>query len=324
MTAEVYLIHAREKRKHMDNFTNKIKIITESNDEFIEFFEREKLPDLQITDNNSEANIVLASPPKIAPTLDSFTQLEWVQSAFAGIDALMDPALNQDYDLTNVKDIFGPQIAEYVLGYTIEHFRHWNRYKEQQAKKIWQPHDYRTITEKKMLILGTGSIGNYLAKTAAAFGVYTIGINSTGIPPKESAFNEIVHKEQLFSHLKEANIIVSTLPKTPSTTGTFNHDFFSHCHQALFFNVGRGDAVVTDSLLQALKDGSVKHAYLDVFINEPISQQCPYWHHPNVTVTPHIAANSFPEQVFEVFKTNYLLWRDGFQLQNRIDFDKGY
>jgi len=308
----------------MDNFTNKIKIITESNDEFIKLLKQAKLPDLLVTDDNSEANIILASPPIVAPILDSFTQVEWIQSMYAGVDALINPALNQDYELTNVKDIFGPQIAEYVLGYTIEHFRHWDRYKEQQTQKIWQPHQYRTISDKKMLILGTGSIGNHLAKAAAAFGVHTIGINRTGIPPKESAFNEIVHIEQLFSCLNEADILVSTLPKTPATTGLFNQTLFSHCKEILFFNVGRGDAVVTNDLLEALENGSVKHAYLDVFINEPISQECPYWHNPNVTVTPHIAASSFPEQVFEIFKTNYLLWRDGFQLQNRIDFDKGY
>lgn len=323
-TAEVYLIRAREKRKHMDNFTNKVKIITEYDEEFHQLFNQAGLPDLQLTENSHEANILLASPPKIAGALDSFTQLEWVQSMYAGVDALMEPGLNQDYELTNVKGIFGPQIAEYVLGYTIEHFRHWNRYKSQQQDKIWQPHRYRTINNKCMFIMGTGSIGNYLAKTAAAFGVHTVGVNRTGIPPKQSAFSEVLHIEQLHSQLSRADILISTLPKTDLTTGIYNQQLFSHCSEVLFFNVGRGDAVVTDDLLEALNNGSVKHAYLDVFINEPISQQCPYWHNPNVTVTPHIAANSFPELVFDIFKENYLLWRDGFQLKNRIDFDKGY
>lgn len=308
----------------MDNFTNKIKIITEYDQEFLTLLEQANLPDLVVTQESDEANILLASPPKIASKLEEFTQLEWIQSMYAGVDALTDPALNQDYELTNVKGIFGPQIAEYVLGYTIEHFRHWNRYKDQQANKIWQPHRYRTISDKKMYILGTGSIGNHLAKTASAFGVHTVGINRTGIPPKSSYFHEIVHIEQLYSQLHHADILVSTLPKTPATTGLFNQSLFSHCRDVLFFNVGRGDAVVTEDLLQALESGAVKHAFLDVFINEPISSQCPYWEHPAITVTPHIAANSFPELVFETFKENYSLWRDGFQLVNRIDFDKGY
>lgn len=308
----------------MDNFTNKVKIITEYDSEFQSLFEKANLPDLVLTQQNSEANIVLASPPKIASSLDSFSNLEWVQSMYAGIDALTEPSLNKNYLLTNVKGIFGPQIAEYVLGYTIEHFRHWGKYRSQQKEQVWLPHRYRTISEKKMFILGTGSIGNHLAKTAAAFGVHTIGVNRTGIPPKSSFFDHIVHIEQLSSQLNQADILVSTLPKTPETTGMFNNALFSHCQDILFFNVGRGDSVVTEDLLSALKLGHVKHAYLDVFINEPISQQCPYWQHPNVTITPHIAANSFPDLVFDIFKENYLLWRDGFQLKNQIDFDKGY
>lgn len=323
-TAEVYLIKGEGKRKHMDNFTNKVKIITEYDNEFHTLITQAELPDLVITDKGCDANILLASPPKIASNLDSFPQVEWIQSMYAGVDALTDSSLNQDYQLTNVKGIFGPQIAEYVLGYTIEHFRHWNLYRQQQAEKVWQPHRYRTISGKQMFIFGTGSIGNHLAKTAKAFGVHTIGINRTGIPPKESAFDEVVHIEQVNSQLSRADIIVSTLPKTAATTGLFNKSLFEHCKDVLFFNVGRGDAVVTEHLLAALDNGSVQHAYLDVFINEPISQQCPYWQHSSVTVTPHIAANSFPELVFEIFKENYLLWRDGFQLNNRIDFDKGY
>lgn len=323
-TAEVYLIKGEGKRKHMDNFTNKVKIITEYDQEFHTLISQADLPDLAITEENSEANILLASPPKIASILDSFPQLEWVQSMYAGVDALTHSFQDPDYLLTNVKGIFGPQIAEYVLGYTIEHFRHWDLYRQQQSEKVWQPHRYRTINGKQMFIFGTGSIGNHLAKTAAAFGVHTIGVNRTGIPPKESAFNEVVHIEQVNEQLKRADIVVSTLPKTTATTGLFNQSIFEHCTKALFFNVGRGDAVVTEDLLAALDNGVIQHAYLDVFINEPISQQCPYWHHPSVTVTPHIAANSFPELVFEIFKQNYLLWRDGFQLNNRIDFDKGY
>ncbi|WP_375751765.1 D-2-hydroxyacid dehydrogenase [Vibrio sp. HN007] len=308
----------------MDNFSNKLRILTQTDSKYLDLFHKANLPDLELTKNNEEADIVLAAPPVLAGCLEEFTNISWVQSTYAGVDPLMKEGLRQDYDLTNVKGIFGQQISEYVLGYTISYFRHFNTYKSQQQDKLWKPHSYSTLAEKKMVILGTGALGNYLAKSASALNLHTIGVNRTGIPPKESAFSEVVHIEQLKSRLAEADIIVSTLPSTPQTAGMFDTNFFACCKSALFFNVGRGDSVVTEALLNALDKERIEHAFLDVFINEPISQQCPYWHNPKVTVTPHIAAYSFPEQVFEIFKENYLLWRDGFQLKNRIDFEKGY
>lgn len=308
----------------MDNFINRVKIATEYNDKYIEMLNKARLPNLEITEENSEANIILGSPPLVAPIINEFASLEWMQSAYAGVDALTESSLRQDYQLTNVKGIFGEQISEYVLGYTIAHFRHFDKYKQQQSDKNWQPHSYQTLTRKKILIFGTGTIGNYLASTASALGLHTIGVNRTGIPPKESAFKEVVHIEQVTEILNCIEIIVSTLPNTVQTEGMFNQAFFSRCKQALFFNVGRGASVHTDSLLEALEKDNIRHAFLDVFINEPISQSCPYWHNPKVTITPHIAACSFPEQVFEIFKDNYLRWYDGFNLINTIDFNKGY
>ncbi len=327
LTAEVYLILRREKSKHMNNSTNKLKILTQlaqTDKLYSKLFEDASLPGLELTDNHAEANIILAAPPVLAACLNEFPHLDWVQSIYAGVDSLMAPDLRQDYQLTNVKGIFGQQISEYVLGYIIQHFRHLNIYRDQQQDKLWKPHFYQTLAGKKLLILGTGALGNYMARTAAAFHLQTIGINRTGIPPKDSAFNEVVHSEQVHTYLPEADIVVSTLPATPETENMFNADFFSACQQVLFFNVGRGNSVDTSALLDALDQDQVEHAFLDVFINEPISQQCPYWHHPKVTVTPHIAAYSFPEQVFEIFKDNYLRWHDGFQLQYQVDFSKGY
>lgn len=320
----MYLIQLWEKSKDMDNFNYKVRIITEYDNDYRTMLLQAQLPDLEITENNQDADIVIGSPPLVAPILDKFENLTWLQSCYAGVDALTKPELRQDYDLTNVKGIFGQQIAEYVLGHTINYFRHFNQYKQQQSEKCWQPHHYRTTADKLMVILGTGSIGNHLAKTAAAFNISTIGINTTGIPPKDSGFDQIAHIEQVTDYLAQADIIVSTLPSTERTVEIFNHNFFAHCSKALFFNVGRGDAVHTPSLLEALEKDYIAHAFLDVFINEPISDACPYWHNPKVTVTPHIAACSFPEQVIEIFTENYLRWRDGFQLIYRINFDSGY
>ncbi|MBY6199660.1 D-2-hydroxyacid dehydrogenase [Vibrio hangzhouensis] len=303
---------------------HRLALVTEDNDKYRPLISAKALPELEMVDNIRDATILLAAPPKLAGELSKATQVEWVQSTYAGVDALLNSPQPKQYQLTNVKGIFGQQISEYVLGYTISYFRHFDLYKAQQAKRDWQPHFYQSLIGRRMAIFGTGAIGGHLANTVRGLGIIPVGINRTGIPPRQSKFAETYHINEAHGALEHADIIVNTLPNTPQTEGIFNEALFSRCKGALFFNVGRGKTVDSNALIAALEQGHVAHAFLDVFVNEPISQECPYWHHPNVTVTPHVAAISFPEQVVEIFAENYARWRDGFQLQNLIDFEKGY
>lgn len=308
----------------MAEATHKVKIVTKHEAEFTQLLSEMRLPGLEITQSISEATILLASPSTLSKELHLYPNVQWVQSVAAGVNQLMDDTLPKHYQLTNIKDIFGPQIAEYVLGYCIARFRHFNEYQEQQAQKVWKPLEYQTLLDKKMVILGTGSIGNHLAKAASVFGFTTMGVNTKGIPPKNSEFDCVYHVDELARILANADVVVSTLPSTNATHQLLNADFFEACEQVLLFNVGRGEVIDTSALLSALSEGKVAHAYLDVFINEPISQECPYWHHPDVTVTPHVAAYSFPKQVLETFEKNYLKWINDEPLVNVIDFQKGY
>ena len=308
----------------MNNFTNKLYILTEHDDTYTQLIVKRDLPDLEITTNPELAEIVLASPPLIAERLDEFKHLDWVQSTYAGINKLTQPNLRQDYTLTNVKGIFGPAIAEYVLGYTISHFRHFTHYHQQQQQRNWQPQLYTSLADKTMVILGTGSIGSHLAKAASAFAIHTIGVNRTGIPSKQETFKDTFHINELEAALKQADIVVNTLPSTDETYQLLNQITLSYCSNVLLFNVGRGESVDNKALLLAIKNKWVEHAFLDVFECEPLTQEHPFWKLPQVTITPHIAALSEPRQVVEIFANNYQQWRDGFTLNHTIDFDKGY
>ncbi|WP_199481064.1 D-2-hydroxyacid dehydrogenase [Vibrio owensii] len=303
---------------------NQIFLLSEHRDTYETLLAEKNLPDLAITNKPQDAQIVLADPPLLSQRLDEFSQLEWVQSTFAGVNALMVPNLRRDYALTNVRGIFGPLIAEYVIGYSIAHFRHFMQYHQQQQSKQWQPHLYTSLQSKTMVILGTGSIGSHLGKTAQLMGMKAIGINRTGIPTSGGEFNQTFHINELASTFHQADIVVNTLPSTPETQRLLNSEVLSHLNQALLFNVGRGDVIDDAGLLLALKNRWVEHAFLDVFEQEPLSPQHPFWKLQQVTITPHIAALSFPEQVIDIFADNYLSWRDGFSLNNQVDFDKGY
>ncbi|WP_237363657.1 D-2-hydroxyacid dehydrogenase [Vibrio marisflavi] len=303
---------------------NKVYLLTHNNDQYVQLLQNLPLPGLEIVDDKKEANIVIGAPPLAAKCLNEFTSLEWLQSTYAGIETLVQPELRQDYLLTNIKGIFGQFISEYVIGYCIQHYRHFPQYQDQQNKRDWQPHSYTSLLDKKMVILGTGSIGNYLAKAATAMGFTVSGVNRTGIPAKDSAFDSLYHINEIHSVLKGADVIVNTLPETSNTLGLLDKELFSNCQKVLFFNVGRGSTVNEDELIECIEAQYIEHAFLDVFTHEPLSQEHPYWSHDSITVTPHIAATSFPRDVIETFKVNYDRWCHGFSLENIVNFDKGY
>lgn len=318
------MITNREKSKAMNNFTHRVYLLTEDNDQYRHLLEQASLPHLAITEQPSEANILIASPPKAAKRIQDFAHVEWIQSIYAGVDALI-PALNQfDGQLTNVKGIFGQQIAEYVIGYSISHFRHFNHYRQQQSQAEWSPLPYSSLTDKKVVILGTGSIGAHLAQAVKSLSMQPIGVNRSGIPAKHSPFTAIYHIQELATALAQADIVVNTLPNTAHTQQILNQSSLAACQKALLFNVGRGSAIDELGLLNAIESGAIEHAFLDVFEQEPLSSNHPFWSHPKITVTPHIAALSFPEQVVDIFTDNYQRWRDGFELVNQIDLEKGY
>ncbi|NOH70519.1 D-2-hydroxyacid dehydrogenase [Vibrio pectenicida] len=307
----------------MKKMTNKVYLLTEHNEVYQKLMAELDLPELEITDKPCEASILLASPPLAVHILDDFPSLEWIQSVYAGVDALASTT-SDNFLLTNVKGIFGQQISEYVFGYLIQHFRHLPHYREAQCHSRWQPKNYSTLDGLTMLTLGTGSIASHLAKVAQAFGIKIIGINRSGIPAINSPFDETYHIQELNSVLRRTDIIVNTLPSTPQTYHILNENSLSQCTSALLFNVGRGNAVCENGLIGALQNRSVQHAFLDVFEQEPLDESNPIWHHPNITITPHIAALSFPDKVIGIFAENYQRWRDGFALINQVDLTKGY
>ncbi|PSU45543.1 D-2-hydroxyacid dehydrogenase [Photobacterium frigidiphilum] len=302
---------------------NKVLIVSRQQATYHQLIKQAQLPHLEITNDPKQASIILADPPKIARQLDSYPALRWLQSTFAGIDALIKPELRQDYQLTNIRGHFGQLIAEYVIGLTLNYTRHFSLYHTQQHAGVWLPQPYCSLTSQTMVILGTGSIGSHLAQVASALGIKVIGVNRSGISDTV-AFDQVYSLSNLTDALAKATIVVSTLPATLNTDQLLNAGTLAHCNHVLLFNVGRGNAVCEHGLLDALEKNSVQHAFLDVFNQEPLAQNHPFWEHDKITVTPHIAAESFPEQVFDIFQGNYLRFIANQPLHCKVDFDKGY
>lgn len=272
------------------------------------------------------APVLLAQPDFVAAHLQHARQLRWLQSTWAGVEPLVARGMRADYQLTGVKGLFGPLISEYVFGGLLALTRHFPDYRRQQSHRQWQPIAYQGLAGRTLVIVGLGSIGSHLARTARAFGMQVLGVNRSGAARSEEAAVDAVYGvEQMAAALARADVVVLTLPATPATRGLADAAFFNALKPgAVLINVGRGALVDEPALLAALDAGQVSHAMLDVFNQEPLPAAHGFWARADITVTPHVAAVTFADDIAGIFVDNYQRWQRGEALQYGVDFARGY
>lgn len=311
---------------------NKLLILAEDARDYAPIVTEAALPQLEIVSASgceealamiADCNILLGQPRLIGPVLQYANQLKWVQSSWAGVESLCTPDLRRDYVLTGVKDIFGPMISEYVLTYLFALERRIFEMRDNQFKKHWQPKPHRQSKDITLGIIGLGSIGKYLACSAKDFGLKVIGLNRSGDTCE--GVDRVFTEASIEQFLAEVDYLVLILPDTPKTRHFVNADLLAMMKSsAVLINVGRGSIVNENDLVTALQDGQIGAAVLDVFETEPLPAQSPLWGLPNVYVTPHFAAASFPEDVVAIFVENYGKFIQDRPLLHMIDFDRGY
>ncbi|WP_298443720.1 D-2-hydroxyacid dehydrogenase [uncultured Ferrimonas sp.] len=269
------------------------------------------------------ADVWLAEPALAAKALQQGHRPRWIASVYAGVDALLQSGIEADYQLTNVREVFGPLMTEYVFAQLLSRLRQLPRYAEAQQQQQWRPKGYGSLAQQTLVLVGTGNIGQCIAKAANAFGMTVIGVNTDG--RDIDGFQRCYPSNQLHQALAQGDAVVSILPSTSATEKRFDASAFAAMKaEAGFINVGRGSAVDTNALTAALTEQRLAFAVLDVFEQEPLPSSSPLWHCPNLTITPHIAAASFPEQVASQFIDNLQRDRQGEPLWHLVDKQKGY
>jgi phosphoglycerate dehydrogenase-like enzyme len=194
---------------------------------------------------------------------------------------------------------------------------------EDQKNKIWDESETGTLLGKTIGLLGVGSIGAEVARAAKFFGMnvrgYTMGSETS------KHVDTYYHGENLLEFASGLDYLVSILPNTVDTRKIVNTDLLNALPpHALVINVGRGQAVDESALIEALNRNKIAGAVLDVFEQEPLPKDHPFWTTPNLLMTFHTAAPSLPEDITEVFIENYLLYVEGKPLKYQVDFEKGY
>lgn len=266
--------------------------------------------------------LLFGSPAMIAEVLDDMPTVDWVQSSWAGVTPLIEAA-RRDYRLTGVKNVFGPQMAEYVLGHLLAHELKILDRRQAQSEKRWWRENSGTLGDKHLCILGTGSIGSAIATAAKVFDVRVTGVNRSGRPV--DGFDETLAVDELGAALPSVDYLVSTLPDTPATTHLLDATMLARLpRHAVFINVGRANVIDHDALADALDDSRLAAAILDVFDEEPLPAESRLWATRNLTVTAHIAAVSHPLLIVPVFVDNYARYLRGDALKYEIEFARGY
>lgn len=289
------------------------------------FLSKDDIPDEA---DLADVSIVIGNPRR--RLLSSMKNLKWLQLESAGANLYVTPGLlPEGCVLTNATGCFGLAISEYMIGMVLSMLLHLPDYYRNQAENVWQNQGpVHSIYGSTALAVGLGDIGGEFAKRYRALGGKVIGIRRSN-RNKPDYVDELYMMDQLDEVLPRADVVALSLPETPETHKLFGKKKFSRMKPgALFLNVGRGMAVDTNALCDALNSGHLAGAAIDVTDPEPLPPGHPLWHAKNAIITPHISGgynlNETYERVFHTCCENLRRYMAGEPLKNLVDFQTGY
>ena len=255
--------------------------------------------------------------------LNEFPNLKLIASYGAGVENILsDPALPEGVPITRfIDDTLSGQMAEFVLAAILNHRLHLTFYREQQAASHWQGKDF--LDEKNVTILGLGELGSTTAKLLNQNGYQVSGWSRS--EKKIDGVKSYFSNEQLEESILNADFVVCLLPLTSETHHILNSDLFKVMKKGAFLiNVGRGDHLNENDLMDALYEGHLSGALLDVFSTEPLPQDHPFWKHPKIYITPHISSPTDKAKVARQILDNYYRLQSGSTLINQVDRQRSY
>ena len=254
--------------------------------------------------------------------------LRWIHALSAGVEGLLlPPVVEGRILLSNSSGIHGIPIAEHTFALFLSFSRGLYRFGKYQAEKRWQRDvPLSELRGKTLGIVGLGRIGLEVARLGNAFGMRVLGVKrNPGQPPE--GVNRVVSMEGLELVLKESDFLVLTVPLTPETRGLIGAKELALMKPtAILVNVARGETVDEAALAEALKNGVIAGAGLDVFATEPLPADSPLWQLDNCIITPHCAAQSpqYLSRATDLFCRNLDAYIKGEALPTLVNPQRGY
>jgi len=253
-----------------------------------------------------------------------FPNLKVIASMGAGVNHILkDNDLPEQVRVTRIVDEqLTEDMSQFVLLNCLAVSRNFFRHLQDQSAKLWNTKPYQTPKNTSVGIMGYGVLGQEAGKVLKKNGFEVIGYaNSSKTVEGIRVYGE---KEQ-DEFLNNTQILVCLLPVTELTTGILNLDLFRKLkNKAYLINVARGEHLNEDELLKAIDQDIISGASLDVFREEPLPSSHPFWEHPHIQITPHIASMTDPESVANQLLDNYERMKNGKALLNEVNTAKGY
>ena len=259
-------------------------------------------------------------PDALAPVLDS-SPARWVQLPWAGIEPYLH-LLTTDHTWTCGKGVYAEATAEHALALTLALLRDLPR---RVRSATWEPRSGESLFDRRVTIVGGGGIGQVLVRLLAPFRC-TITVVRRHPAPMDGV-ERVLGATELDDALPGADVVVLALPLTPETTDCIAAGQLARMERhAVLVNVARGAHVVTDDLVDALRDGTIAGAALDVTDPEPLPDGHPLWTAPNVLITPHTAntLEMVQASVATRIRENVRRFGSGEDLIGLVDVELGY
>ncbi len=258
-------------------------------------------------------------------TLAKLKNLKIIFSMGAGIDHILKlKNYNRKIPIIRIKDPkMGERIANYSLAQILNYQLNFKIFQNSQNKKYWSgertPIDNENLT---VGILGLGFLGSYIAKKLIKLNYNVIAYKKTS---KRISNIRIYIKKDILKFIKKSDIIVSILPATPETDNFINASFLKKMKKkSCLINIGRGNSINEDELIQHLKRNKEFFAYLDVFKKEPLKSSSELWSLPNVSITPHVAGVTAIESAIEYMFRKYKIYKNNHSLKSDVESNKRF
>ena len=260
-----------------------------------------------------------------AGLLSEFPNLKAVQSLGAGVEHIFDSQkLNKNISVARIVD---PQLSEdmweFVLMLSLNYLKNMPLYFQQQLKKEWKEHSYKNMKSTTVSILGLGKIGSHVASKFSKIGFNVQGWSNSkkNIHGVKSFFGKNGFDEMLGN----TDILVNILPLTFDTAGILNKtNLLKLKREAYLINVARGGHLVDEDLLELMNEGHLSGVGLDVFRKEPLPESHPFWEHPKITITPHVAGLTNTKTAVLQIVENYERMKNRDELINLVSLNRKY
>ncbi|WP_147198499.1 glyoxylate/hydroxypyruvate reductase GhrA [Pantoea sp. CCBC3-3-1] len=279
--------------------------------------------------DEAHADYALVRQPPLE-MLQGRSELKGVFALGAGVDDILSQLrqhptmLAENVPLFRLEDTgMGRQMQEYAVWHVLGWFRRFNEYQQLKTEARWQHLTNNSREAFSIGILGAGVLGSSVAESLRFWG---FPVRCWSRSPKDLPGVTSFHgADQLNAFLSGSKVLINLLPNTPQTEGILNRQLLSKLQpEAYLINLARGAHLVEEDLLAAIEAGEVKGAALDVFVEEPLKRDHPFWAHPAIAITPHNAAVTLPDEAMDYLAHAIQQREAGEMPAGRVDLSRGY